>query len=64
MDSQSRVFEGQTLNETATPLRCPRTMSPQSLVPWTPSRLLVAGLTAMLSAPVQLLQPALNRRRA
>ena len=67
MDSQSRAFEAPleaTLSETATPLRCPRTMTPQPLVPWTPGRLLVAVLMAMLSAPVQLLQPALNRRRA
>jgi hypothetical protein len=66
MDSQSRAFEAhlETLSETATPLRCPHTMSPQSLVPWTPGRLLVAGLTALLSAPVLLLQPAVNRRRA
>ena len=67
MDSQSRAFEAPveaTLSETATPLRCPRTMTAQPLVPWTPTRLLGALLMTLLSAPVQLLQPAFNRRRA
>ena len=66
MDSQSRVFEApfETLSETATPLRCPRTMAPQPLVPWTPTRLLGALLTALVSVPALWLQPAINRRRA
>lgn len=67
MDSQSRLFEAPveaTLSGTATPLRCPRTMTAQPLVPWTPARLLGALLITVLSAPVLLLQPAINRRRA
>jgi hypothetical protein len=67
MDSQSRAFEAPleaTLSETATPLRCHRTMTPQPLVPWTPARLLGALLMTLLSAPAFLLQPATNRRRA
>jgi hypothetical protein len=67
MDSQSRAFEAPLetdLSGTATPLRCPRVMTAQPLVPWTPTRLLGALLMTLLSAPVQLLQPAFNRRRA
>ena len=65
MESQARAFEAplETLSEAATPLRCPRTMAPQPLVPWTPARLLGALLTALVSAPALLLQPAINRRR-
>lgn len=67
MDSQSRAFEAPpeaTLTETATPLRCHRTMRPQPLVPWTPTRLLGTLLMKLVSAPALLLQPATNRRRA
>ncbi|HEX4027367.1 MAG TPA: hypothetical protein VHX18_07070 [Rhizomicrobium sp.] len=67
MDSQFRAFEAPletTLSETATPLRCPRTMAPQALVPWTPARLLGALLMTLLSTPALLLQPATSRRRA
>jgi len=65
MDSQSRAFEVPV--ETgwagaATPLRCHRTMRPQPLVPWTPTRILGALLMALVSAPALLLQPATNRR--
>jgi hypothetical protein len=38
-------------------------MTAQALVPWTPSRLLVALFTTLISVPAQL-APALNRRRA
>jgi len=67
MDSQSRAFEAPveaTLTETATPLRCPRNMVAQPLVPWTPARLLGAFAMVLLSGPALLLQPAVNRRRA
>ena len=67
MDSLSRAFEAPfetTLSEAATPLRCRRTMKPQPLVPWTPTRLLGALLMTLVSAPALLLQPATNRRRA
>jgi hypothetical protein len=67
MDSQSRAFETPvetSLSEAATPLRCHRTMKPQSLVPWTPARLLGAALMTLVSAPALLLQPATSRRRA
>jgi hypothetical protein len=39
-------------------------MAAQSLVPWTPARILVAAAMALVSAPALLLQPAINRRRA
>lgn len=68
MDSQSRAFEASPgpsdLSETATPLRCFHPMVPQPLVPWTPGRILAATAMALVSAPVLLLQPAVNRRRA
>ena len=67
MDSLSRAFEAPleaTLSEAATPLRCHRTMKPQPLVPWTPTRLLGALLMMLISAPALLLQPAADRRRA
>jgi hypothetical protein len=64
MDSQSRVFEAPVETVIAgTPLRCPRSMTAQALVPWTPARLLVALFTTLISVPAQL-APALNRRRA
>ena len=52
------------MSQAATPLCCHRSMRPQQLVPWTPTRLMGALLTALVSTPVQLLQPATNRRRA
>lgn len=67
MDSQLRAFEAPlevTLSETATPLRCPRTMTAQPLVPWTPARIVGALVMTLVSAPALLLQPAVNRRRA
>ena len=67
MDSQSRAFEAPldtNLGEAATPLRCHRTMKPQALVPWTPTRLMVARLMPVVSAPVLLEQPSASRRRA
>lgn len=63
MSSQSRAFET-TLDETATPLRCPRIMTAQALVPWTPARLAGALVMTLVSVPALLLQPAINRRRA
>jgi hypothetical protein len=64
MDSQSRAFEAPVETViTGTPLRCPRPMTAQALVPWTPSRLIVALFTTLISVPAQL-APALNRRRA
>lgn len=67
MDSQPLAFElplEATLSEAATPLRCHRTMKAQPLIPWTPTRILGALLMTLVSAPAQLLQPAMNRRRA
>ena len=67
MDSQSRAFEAPVeanLSEIATPLRCHRKMTAQPLVPWTPTRLLGALLMTLVTVPVLLLQPAVNRRRA
>jgi hypothetical protein len=68
MDSQSGAFEVSVdtndLSETATPLRCFHPMKPQPLVPWTPARVVAAATMAIVSAPVLLLQPAINRRRA
>jgi hypothetical protein len=60
----SEVHLEASLSETATPLRCRRTMVAQSLVPWTPTRLLGAMFAVILSAPALLFQPAINRRRA
>ena len=66
MDSQSRVFEAPVEAAlSGTPLRCPQPMATQPLVPWTPTRIIVALFTALISVPVQLVAPAaLNRRRA
>ena len=66
MDAEVPDFEVPTelnLVEGATPLRCPRSMAPQSLVSWTPARLLGALMMALISAPSLLLSPAMNRRR-
>jgi len=65
MDSQSRAFEaplGASLS--GVPLRCPHPMITQSLVPWTPARILSALFSALVSAPALLVPAALNRRRA
>jgi len=66
MNDHVPIFEVPTeiiLVEAAIPLRCPRVMSPQSLVPWTPARLLGVLVMALLTAPSLLLSPAVNRRR-
>jgi hypothetical protein len=63
MDSESRAFEAPVeATLTSTPLRCPRPMIAQPLVPWTMGRLLLAFLMAVISVPAQL-APAVNRRR-
>jgi hypothetical protein len=65
MDSQSRVFEAPVETVIAgTPLRCPRPMIAQALVPWTPGRILVAFFTTLIAVPTQLAPAVLNRRRA
>jgi len=65
MDSQSRAFEAPIEEHLAgTPLPCPRPMVVQSLVPWTPGRLLGALFVALVSVPAQLAPVVLNRRRA
>jgi len=65
MDSQSRVFEAPVEENLAgTPLRCPRTMAIQPLVPWTPSRILAALFLALVAMPAQLAPAMLSRRRA
>src|SRR6185437_5688935 len=49
MDSQSRAFEAPVEEySTGTPLRCPRPMTAQSLVPWTPSRAVAALIMTMV----------------
>jgi len=65
MDSQSRAFEAPVEEPfSGTPLRCPRPMVAQSLVPWTASRILAALFLALVSMPAQLAPVVLNRRRA
>ncbi len=65
MDSESRAFEAPVeATLTGTPLRCPRAMKTQKLVPWTVSRLVMAGLMAAISVPAQLAPAVINRRRA
>jgi len=49
---------------TGTPLRCPRPMIAQPLVPWTMGRILMAFLVALISVPAQLAPAVINRRRA
>jgi len=49
---------------TGTPLRCPRQMTAQPLVPWTMGRILMAFLVALISVPLQLAPAVINRRRA
>ncbi len=65
MDSQSRAFEAPVEEPfSGTPLRCPRRMNAQALVPWTPGRILAALVLALVSMPAQLAPVVLNRRRA
>lgn len=64
MDSEPRAFEAAFVLDAGTPLRCPRPMLAQPLVPWTPARLIAAGLMAMLWVPAQLVPAVINRRRA
>jgi len=65
MDVQSRVFEAPVEENLAgVPLRCHRSMRPQSLVPWTPGRILVTLVQVAVAVPAQLVPARLNRRRA
>jgi hypothetical protein len=66
MDSQSRAFEVPFVSglDAGTPLRCPRPMAAQSIVAWTPARILGALFAALVSAPVQLAPAMIIRRRA
>ena len=65
MDSESRAFEAPVeATLSGTPLRCPRTMSAQPLVPWTMGRILMACLLGLISVPGQLAPAVINRRRA
>ena len=59
MDSESRAFEAPVeASLSGTPLRCPRPMIAQPLVPWTMARILMAGLGAL-----QQNQPAASEAR-
>jgi len=66
MDSQSRAFEVPFVSglDAGTPLRCPRPMAAQSIVAWTPARILGALFAALVLAPVQLAPAMITRRRA
>lgn len=68
MDSHLRAFETPAESYAvppATPLPCPRVMQPQTLVVWTPYRIVGALLMLMLAVPRTLvLMPAAIRRRA
>jgi hypothetical protein len=65
MDSQSRAFEAPAEEHfSGTPLRCPRPMMAQPLVPWTAGRILAALVLALVAMPAQLAPVVLNRRRA
>ena len=66
MDSKSRAFEAPVEEPffSGTPLRCPRPMLAQPLVPWTPGRVLAALFLALVAMPAQLAPVVLNRRRA
>jgi hypothetical protein len=65
MDSQSRAFEAPAEEHfSGTPLRCPRPMMAQSLVPWTAGRILAALVLMLVAMPAQLAPVVLNRRRA
>ena len=64
MDSEFRAFEAPVeATLTGTPLRCPRPMIAQPLVPWTMGRIVVAFLVALVSVPAQLAPAVINRRR-
>jgi len=64
MDSQSRAFEAPVEEHASgTPLRCPRPMAAQPLVPWTAGRIIAALVLALVAMPAQL-APVVNRRRA
>jgi len=65
MDSQSRAFEAAVEEPlSGTPLRCPRPMMAQPLVPWTAGRILAAFFLALVAKPAQLAPVVINRRRA
>jgi hypothetical protein len=65
MDSQSRVFEAPVEENLAgVPLRCHRSMRAQSLVPWTPTRILATLFQAAVAMPAQLAPARITRRRA
>jgi hypothetical protein len=65
MDSQSRAFEAPVeATISGVPLRCPRPMITQPLVPWTPVRIVAALFVALVSAPALLVPAVTNRRRA
>ena len=65
MDSQSRILEAPVEESlTSVPLRCPRPMKAQALVPWTPGRMLAVLFQAAIAMPAQLVPVRLNRRRA
>ena len=65
MNSQSRVFEAPVEEHpSGTPLRCHRPMTIQSLVPWTPGRILASLFLALVSKPAQRAPVLLSRRRA
>ena len=65
MDSQSRAFEAPAEEHVSgAPLRCPRPMTIQPLVPWTPGRIVAALFLALVAIPAQLAPAVLSRRRA
>ena len=65
MDFQSRAFEAPVEEHVSgTPLRCPRPMAAQSLVPWTAGRALAVLIMTLVTMPAQLAPVVLNRRRA
>ena len=66
MDSESRAFEApvEAAILAGTPMRCPRPMTAQPLVPWTVGRILMAVLVVLISVPAQLAPAVINRRRA
>jgi hypothetical protein len=65
MDSEFRAFEAPVeASLSGTPLRCPRPMIAQPLVPWTMGRILLACLVALISVPAQLAPAVTSRRRA
>ena len=62
MDSESRAFE--VPPDTGTPPPCPRPMMAQSIVVWTPLRIIGALFAALVSVPAQPATAAITRRRA